>query len=154
MSPDLGRLCRKMGECVCVVLITLVLSTKQLPHFSPAEHTHSDLTCMSNPAFSGLAVSSYLIVSRSFDLCFCVCKWVCVCVCVHVTVCVCIGEKERGESHRPYCWCFEWYPSARRSVSGVTQRYSEHISHPKSAPQAQNTHALTYTTHMKTQVHR
>ena len=76
--------------CVCVVLITFVLSTKQLPHFSPAEHTHSDLTHTFSPPSLCLSLSlprcliSLLPVLLS-DWCTCMRVCVCVCVCVCVT---------------------------------------------------------------------
>lgn len=68
--------------CVCVVLITIALSTKQLPHFSPASHRHSDLTRTSNlftlSPFLTPSRSSYLIPSCSSLI------GVCVCLCVSV----------------------------------------------------------------------
>lgn len=124
--------------CVCVVLITIALSTKQLPHFSPASHRHSDLTRTSNlftlSPFLTPSRSSYLIPSCSSLI------GVCVSVCVCDFIDTLLMEK-----------C----PHEPPSVSGVPQQHSQHISHPKAALQHQNTFSHTHThTTSHTQLHR
>lgn len=111
---------------VCVVLITLIVSTKQLPHFSLDEHTHSDLTCTSRP-FSLLPLSVLFVCPIGF--------WVCPCMCVLDLL------------------TFYWCPFDPPSVSGVFQCCSQHISHPKAALQPQNTH-IPPTAKSHTQLHR
>lgn len=113
---------------MCVVLITIALSTKQLPHFSPASHRHSDLTRTSNlftlSPFLTPSRSSYLIPSCSSLI------GVCVSVCVCDFIDTLLMEK-----------C----PHDPPSVSGVPQQHSQHISHPKAALQHQNTFSHTHT---------